>query len=157
MRSTTTSPTMLSEPAAAAVPSWRGATIPPVSSSAPPPERLRRSLAARRERREPFPRAWSRALPDAIAAVDGEEQADWELTFESTRGRWRAAYELEPPSPAERAVATVATDPDRTVPIVDRNGTCPRCGGSIPPDRGPVAVYCSRRCQRAANGRQVAA
>lgn len=117
-------------------------------------EKVREQLAARRSAGAPFDLAWRAVVPD---------DPEWSEVLDATRHGWRAAYERRPVTLAELALRVVGEDPERTVPVdellVDAIGQrlCARCSGPIPAGKRPQARYCSHRCQRAANGRAVAA
>jgi len=108
-----------------------------------PPEALRASLTAERDSGRPFAHAWPPALT---------------LALEATRRAWEAAYAHQDAPACERALAALGCDPERTVKLATTDGRiCDKCGGPIPPAKDRRARYCSRVCQRAANGRQVTA
>lgn len=96
---------------------------------------------------------FEQVFPDAMAAALTVVQTRWERSeWASVLGGmvevWRDAFERGPASRRERALATVAQDPDRE-PMPER--PCERCGGEIPPDRGPLAIYCSPDCKDETN------
>jgi hypothetical protein len=74
------------------------------------------------------------------------------IALGGTRLQWEAYYNRWPMRRRERALVAVADDPERE-PIGLR---CPVCDGLIEQGgNGPRRIYCSRQCQRAANGRTV--
>lgn len=106
-------------------------------------------LAAARRAGESFEDAWSVALAAALAVVEQVwERREWRHVLDDMASTWRDAFERRPASRCERSLATVAQDPDRE-PMPDRE--CERRGEEIPPDRGPLAVYCSGDCKDATN------
>jgi predicted nucleic acid-binding Zn ribbon protein len=106
-------------------------------------------LAAARREGVTFERAWPDALAAALTVVQTKwERSEWASVLGSMASTWRDAFERVPADGRERALATVAQDPDR-VPIPDRE--CERCGEEIPPDRGPLAIYCSGDCKDETN------
>lgn len=125
-----------------------------------PPELLRAALVAERDSGRPFGRAWPVALAVALrGAQTGDERDVWAGALEATRGAWEAAYGRQDAPVCERALAALGTDPERVVKLAPAGGRiCDRCGDSIPPaKKDRRARYCSRVCQRAANGRRVTA
>jgi len=114
-----------------------------------PAAALVEQLADARREGVPFEIAWPDALAAALTAEPvGWERAEWRRVLSSMVEMWRDAFERVPASRHERALATVAQDPDR-VPLPDRE--CERCGEEIPPDRGPLARYCSGDCKDETN------
>lgn len=109
----------------------------------------RERLAAARAAGSSFDAAWADALADVAAR-------EWRDALEATRAEWRAAYEGTPAPAPLVALHAVAVDPDRE-PLPDPSAGCVLCGQPIPPARKRSARYCSYACQRAANGRAVAA
>ncbi|MGI8726925.1 MAG: hypothetical protein ACR2K6_04510 [Solirubrobacterales bacterium] len=121
---------------------------------ASPAKTLRVHLAEQRSAGAPFAAAWPRALQVALSEAD--EREEWSAVLVETLEAWRAAFERRPASRPERALAVVGGDPERTVPLIgDR--ICEYCEEAIAASKQSNAVYCSRECQRAANGRAVAA
>ena len=110
------------------------------------PTILLEQLAAARRQGVTFAAAWPPALGTAIATARPLERDDWSAVLVGTIDTWRAAFEEQPASRRERALAIVAVDPER-VPI---GRECARCGGEIPEARRR-ALYCSPRCKRDAN------
>jgi len=117
--------------------------------AATPAAVLCEQLAATRRRGESFADAWPGALVEALAVVPTKsERAVWPDVLGGMMQTWRDAFERVPASRHERALATVAQDPDR-VPLPDRE--CERSGEEIPPDRGPLAIYCGEECKHETN------
>src|SRR4051812_45529903 len=112
--------------------------------------RLRLDLTERRQAGEPFDDAWQAA----VDAVRGRESDAWREALQSTRAAWLRAYEGRALPPRERALMVVGAGEygefrDLAIDV------CARCHEPLPenrPRRGR-ALYCSRACQRAANGR----
>ncbi len=106
-------------------------------------------LAAARREGVTFERAWPDALAAALTVVQTKwERSEWANVLGGMVEVWRDAFERVPASRHERALAAVAQDPDRQ-PMPDR--PCERCGEEIPPDRGPLAIYCSGDCKDSTN------
>lgn len=77
-------------------------------------------LADSRRAGESFESAWPDALAGALAVVDARwERTEWRHVLSGMSSTWREAFERVPASRHERALATVAQDPDRE-PIPDR-------------------------------------
>ena len=106
-------------------------------------------LTAARVAGTPFDAAWTYAL-EAVT------ERDWRDALQATRDEWRDAYEGEPATPQLVALQAVAVDPDRE-PVPEPASGCTFCGEPIPAGRKRSARYCSHACQRAANGRLIAA
>lgn len=121
--------------------------------AASPPETLRVHLAEQRSCGAPFTVAWSRSLEVALSETD---DPDWLAVITATRETWRAAYERAPAARPERALHLIGTDPDRSVPLIGGDRICGHCGEAIAVGKRSSAVYCSRECQRSANGRMAA-
>lgn len=84
------------------------------------PAPVRASLEEARRRGEPFESAWVSALTQALGAEpDERERSAWHAALEATRGPWEAAYAHETPPAAQRALALIGADPERTVPIAE--------------------------------------
>jgi predicted nucleic acid-binding Zn ribbon protein len=106
-------------------------------------------LAAARRRGESFDAAWPDALTGALAVVQTAwERNEWAGVLSGMASTWREAYLRVPAGRHERALAAVAQDRDRE-PLPDRE--CERCGEEIPPERGPLAIYCSGDCKDETN------
>ncbi len=122
-----------------------------------PPARLRELLVEERGRGAAFADAWPRALESSLAGA--RESAEWCRALEDTRVSWQGAYGYVAAPKRERALAALGGDPERVVELapVIASGVCAHCGGPVPPARRRGALYCSHPCQRAANGRRVAA
>lgn len=125
------------------------------SRSMIPPKTLGAELATARRSGIDFNAAWSAALTTALRGCD--ERAEWAVALDATRAAWSAAYHAEPARRAERALALVGSDPERTVAIGAEVRLCGVCGDPLEASRRSDARYCSRVCQRAAHGRRVAA
>lgn len=90
------------------------------------------------------------------ALSEAVDHAEWTAALDGTRDAWRSAYDrLSAPRP-QRALALVGADPERSVSIGEPERICGYCGEALAPSKRPNAVYCSRECQRAANGRVAA-
>jgi len=124
-----------------------------------PPEALRASLTAERDSGRPFAHAWPPALTHALGSAETDDERDaWTGALEATRRAWETAYAHQDAPACERALATLGCDPERTVKLATADGRiCDKCGGPIPAAKDGRARYCSHACQRAANGRRVAA
>lgn len=107
-------------------------------------------LAAARRRGEAFEVAWPAAVAAALRVAPRDECEAWHDALAGTLSSWHEAWLRHPPTRAERALRSVAEDPDR-VPLPERE--CERCHGEIPPERGrgTRVRYCSSECKEAAN------
>jgi hypothetical protein len=67
-----------------------------------------------------FADAWPGALSGALAGVqESQERGEWASVLGGMVATWRDAFERVPADGRERALATVAQDPDRQ-PMPDR-------------------------------------
>jgi hypothetical protein len=99
----------------------------------------------------PGPSASSAAWPLALTGVDEQ----WLEPLHGTRNAWARAYRGAPVRPAERALDLVARDDAGELVDLDAPLRCPTCGNTFEPHpRAPVAIYCSRRCQKRAADRR---
>lgn len=96
-------------------------------------------------------------MPDALAvgvavAADTRERREWLSVLGEMMQTWRDAWERRAASRPEPGVSVVADDPERCVPLPERE--CEHCQGEIPADRGrkgAPALYCSDRCRHEAH------
>ena len=116
------------------------ANITAVSS---PPETLLRVLAEDRRQGVTFSDAWPRAV--LAAALDRE----WREALNSTRDGWEGAYDRQPATRRERALAAVQDE--LQINDADARGLCVHCGDPIPATRGLKAIYCDETCRRERN------
>jgi hypothetical protein len=106
-------------------------------------------LAAARREGVTFEQAFPDAVAAALAVVQTKwERSEWASVLGGMVATWRDAFERVPAGRCEQALAAIAADPDRE-PMPDR--PCERCAGEIPPDRGPLAIYCSGDCKDSTN------
>jgi hypothetical protein len=127
------------------------------------PETLCRELRRLRNDGLTFNDAWAQALEIAIR-VDCNA-GDWLHIFNATREGWQRGYENRPAERQEDAALALAYDelgPLEHEDVDNPTRTCPQCGRELPKTapagrrKGRNAVYCTRECQRAANGRSAA-
>lgn len=107
-------------------------------------ERFREALERDRAAGATFQEAWDVAII-AVPASDSTGDPCWRGILRATAEAWRDAFEGRPASPAVRACAAVAFDPDRG-PLNE----CALCGGPLPDARSDRR-YCSVACRRRAN------
>jgi len=119
-----------------------------------PPAILLELLADARGRGLDFERAWLAGVTVALEGVRGNERSNWRAAFAGTRDGWECAWHRWQSPRKLRAVAAVVAESGRE-PIGLR---CPACDAHVEqPAHGRRKVYCSKACQRAANGRKLAA
>jgi hypothetical protein len=119
-----------------------------------PPAILLELLADARGRGLDFEQAWPAGVTAALDGIRGAERANWRAALGGTRDAWEIGWNRWPGSRRVRAPLAVAHDLERE-PIGLR---CPTCDGRVEQlDSGRRRIYCSRACQRAANGRTVTA
>jgi hypothetical protein len=110
---------------------------------------LAERLADARREGATFARAWPTALSAALAAVeDKSERARWQDVCSELVDVWRSAFAREAPDVPAQAAFTRLADPERCVPVPERE--CRHCGGEIPAALGRKAVFCGDECVRAA-------
>jgi hypothetical protein len=116
-----------------------------------PPELLRRELAAWRG--DPYHTVtFDSVWPHVVKGVlrDCPDPEFWRKVFAEQREAWRRAYEREPMTPAEWALARSQGDGD----LVDVDNRCEHCDSEIvdrgPRTGGPAVRYCSDECRAAA-------
>ena len=90
-------------------------------------------------------------MPRCVVAKNLPRGAKWAQALDATRSAWSLAYDRLPPARHERAIALIATDPERDVALIGSDRICPICGDALAVSKPANAVYCSRECQRAAN------
>ena len=79
-----------------------------------PATALVEKLGAARRESVTFEDAWPDALAAALAAVPAKwERNEWAHVLSGMASTWRDAFERRPAGRRERALATVAQDPDR--------------------------------------------
>jgi hypothetical protein len=98
-----------------------------------------------------FEQAWPAGVTAALDGIRGAERANWRAAFAGTRDAWETGWHRWPGSRRVRAPLALLAESERE-PIGMR---CPTCDARV--EHGRRRVYCSRECQRAAHGRQVAA
>jgi hypothetical protein len=114
-----------------------------------PPEGVRIMLGKCRAVGDDFREAWTVSIAVALSDMP-DPDGSWREALEATRDAWRRAYELEPATALDQAVAELR-DGRGLAELID-NG-CGRCGAAIPTSRdreGVPARYCSDRCRRLA-------
>jgi hypothetical protein len=118
-----------------------------LESQRPPAVLAARLLDARRVGAS-FCDAWPVALASALAVTyTRAERLSWSAVLGGMVSTWRSAFEREPASEPEAAMALITYD-DR-VPIPEH--PCSRCGEEIKPDRlRRHARFCSEPCRKAA-------
>jgi hypothetical protein len=117
-----------------------------LESQRPPAVLAARLLDARRAGAS-FCDAWPSALAAALENLQAGERLSWSAVLGGMVSTWRSAFEREPASEPEAAMALITCD-DR-VPIPEH--PCSRCGEEIPADRlRRHARFCSEPCRKAA-------
>jgi hypothetical protein len=106
------------------------------------PEWLRDWLEWHRHYGHSFIYAWTIAI-QRVCRGDAEE---WEEIFDTTRESWRRAYEGQPASGADGAIALLGAD--RDVPVDDERRCCERRGcDQLIEARRKTARFCSDTCR----------
>ena len=112
------------------------------------------TLRVQRAEGATFDSAWQTAINSALAVAPVHDAQMWMAALTETRYGWARAFEREPATTAELALAALS-DPDREVTDTDR--WCQLCDQPIPPSRHRRAVYCSDWCRRTASNRKTLA
>jgi hypothetical protein len=106
-------------------------------------------LEAPRRAGVPFGIAW----PQVLESVRDEA---WREALCQTAGSWRRAFDLEPPQASDAAIDLLSRGFANELADLDAADHCPVCDDVVVQRqrKGMPRVYCSRACQRIANGRR---